>query len=31
MPAYGNRLDSDQIQKLVAYVRTFHADAAAPK
>ncbi len=31
MPAFGNRLDSDQIQKLVAYVRTFHADAAAPK
>lgn len=28
MPAFGNRLDNDQIQKLVAYVRTFHADAS---
>jgi cytochrome c6 len=27
MPAFGNRLDKDQIQKLVDYVRTFHADA----
>lgn len=31
MPAFGNRLDSDQINKLVAYIRTFHADAASPK
>lgn len=32
MPAFGNRLDSDQIQKLVTYIHTFHADAApAPK
>lgn len=28
MPAFGNRLDKDQIQKLVDYVRTFHADAS---
>jgi len=28
MPAFGNRLDNDQIQKLVAYIRTFHADAS---
>ena len=27
MPAFGNRLDKDQIQKLVDYVRTLHADA----
>ena len=26
MPAFGNRLDKDQIQKLVDYIRTFHAD-----
>jgi cytochrome c6 len=28
MPAFGNRLDKDQIQKLVDYIRTFHADAS---
>jgi len=27
MPAFGNRLDKDQIQKLVDYVRTLHPDA----
>lgn len=31
MPAFGNRLDNDQINKLVAYIRTFHEDAASPK
>lgn len=31
MPAFGNRLDNDQIQKLVAYIRTFHADDSSPK
>jgi cytochrome c6 len=31
MPAFKNRLDDQQIEKLVEYVRTFHADAAAPK
>jgi cytochrome c6 len=28
MPAFGNRLDKDQIQTLVEYVRTLHADPA---
>ncbi len=27
MPAFGSRLDKDQIQKLVDYVRTFKTDA----
>src|ERR1700740_1569765 len=31
MPSFKNRLDDQQIQKLVEYIRTFHADAAAPK
>jgi len=26
MPAFGNRLDKDQIQKLVDYIHTLHAD-----
>lgn len=31
MPAFGNRLDKDQIQKLADYIHTLHADASAPK
>ena len=30
MPAFGNRLDSEQIQKLVEYVRTFAKATTAP-
>ena len=29
MPAFGNRLDKDQIQKLVEYIHTLHADPPA--
>ncbi|QNI32445.1 cytochrome c [Alloacidobacterium dinghuense] len=29
MPAFGNRLDKDQIQKLVDYVKTLHTDSGA--
>jgi mono/diheme cytochrome c family protein len=32
MPAFGNKLDAQQIQQLVDYIRTFHGDASsAPK
>ena len=29
MPAFGNRLDKDQIQKLADYIHTLHGDSAA--
>jgi cytochrome c6 len=30
MPAFGTKLDSQQIQKLVEYIRTFHVATAPP-
>lgn len=30
MPAFGTKLDKDQIQKLVEYIRTFHAATTPP-